>query len=158
MCVLCLCRGPKSKKSSWLLCGATTNCLSYVRGVWFLFLLHFRTDLIGLRKNVTCPFANRPKLTKLKIMKSSTIASHKKMLAKMMKSFGRNYSAGKVFHVASTYHRSDQNSFCCLTIISSVISLWARAWAKILAQVCGQIGTYCFLVPFLNVLNLHICT
>ncbi len=42
-----------------------TFCLcSEVR---LLFLLHFRTDLAGLRKNVTCPFLNKPKLTKLKI-------------------------------------------------------------------------------------------
>jgi hypothetical protein len=34
-----------------------------------LFLLHFWTDLIGLRKNVTCPFLNEPKLTELKITK-----------------------------------------------------------------------------------------
>jgi hypothetical protein len=49
-----------------------------------LFLLHFWTDLIGLRKNVTCPFLNGPKLTELKIMKV-LLASGKKMLAKMRK-------------------------------------------------------------------------
>ncbi len=48
------------------------------------FLLHFQTDLIGLRKNVTCPFLNGPKLTEVKITKV-LLASHKKMLAKMRK-------------------------------------------------------------------------
>ena len=33
------------------------------------FLLHFQTDLIGLRRNVLCPFSNKPKLTKLKMTK-----------------------------------------------------------------------------------------
>jgi hypothetical protein len=37
--------------------------------VRLLLLLHLRTDLAGLRKNVTCPFSNKPKLTKLKISK-----------------------------------------------------------------------------------------
>ncbi len=49
-----------------------------------LFLLHFWTDLIGLRKNVTCHFSNGPKLTKLNITKV-LLASCKKMLAKMRK-------------------------------------------------------------------------
>jgi hypothetical protein len=49
-----------------------------------LFLLHFWTDLIGLRKNGTCPFSNETKLTKLKITKV-LLASCKKMLAKMRK-------------------------------------------------------------------------
>jgi hypothetical protein len=49
-----------------------------------LFLLHFWTDLIGLRKNVICPFSNRPKLTKLKITKV-LLALRKKTLAKMRK-------------------------------------------------------------------------
>jgi hypothetical protein len=49
-----------------------------------LFLLHFWTDLIGLRKNVTCAFLNGPKLTKLKITKV-LLASCKKTLAKMRK-------------------------------------------------------------------------
>jgi hypothetical protein len=38
------------------------------------------------------------------------------------------------------------------------ISLWARALAVILAKVCGQIGTYCFLLPFLTVPSSHVCT
>jgi hypothetical protein len=37
------------------------------------------------------------------------------------------------------------------------ISLWARAIAKILAMVFGQIGTYCFLVLFLVPPNPHLC-
>jgi hypothetical protein len=49
-----------------------------------LFLLHFWTDLIGLRKNVPCPFSNGPKLTKLKITKV-LLASRKKTLNKMRK-------------------------------------------------------------------------
>jgi hypothetical protein len=56
----------------------------HMRNRTCLFLLHFWTDLIGLRKNVTCPFLNGPKLTELKIMKV-LLASGKKMLAKMRK-------------------------------------------------------------------------
>ncbi len=44
-----------------------TCCLhSEVR---LLFLLHFWTDIAGLRKNVPCLFSNKPKLTKLRISK-----------------------------------------------------------------------------------------
>jgi hypothetical protein len=56
----------------------------HMRDKTCLFLLHFWTDLIGLRKNVTCPFSNGSKLTKLKITKV-LLALRKKMLAKMRK-------------------------------------------------------------------------
>ncbi len=56
----------------------------YMHNRTCLFLLHFWTDLIGLRKNVTCHFSNGPKLTELKIMKV-LLALRKKTLAKMRK-------------------------------------------------------------------------
>ncbi len=54
----------------------------HMRNRTCLSLLHFWTDLIGLRKNVTCPFSNGPKLTELKITKV-LLALRKKTLAKM---------------------------------------------------------------------------
>jgi hypothetical protein len=52
-----------------------TCCLgSEVR---LLFLLHFWTDLAGLRKNVTPPFSNKPKLIELKISKVLLASSRK---------------------------------------------------------------------------------
>jgi hypothetical protein len=50
-----------------------------------LFLLHFWTDLIELRKNVTCPFLNGPKLTEPNKIKKVLLALRKKMLAKIRK-------------------------------------------------------------------------
>ncbi len=51
-------------------CQLVSNVTCCIRSeVRLLFLLHFWTDLAGLRKNVTCPFWNKPKLTKLKISK-----------------------------------------------------------------------------------------
>jgi hypothetical protein len=38
------------------------------------------------------------------------------------------------------------------------IFLWARALVEISYKVCGQIGTYCFFVPFLTVLSSSECT
>jgi hypothetical protein len=50
-------------------------CVLYVRtekkmrrGLIFV-LMHFQRDLVGLRWNVTCPFSNKQKLTKLKMTK-----------------------------------------------------------------------------------------
>jgi hypothetical protein len=60
------------------------STFQHMRNRTCLFLLHFWTDLIGLRKNVTCPFSNGPKLTELKITKV-LLALRKKMLAKMRK-------------------------------------------------------------------------
>jgi len=37
------------------------------------------------------------------------------------------------------------------------ISLWAWAMAEILAMVCGQVGTYRFLMLFLDLLNPQLC-
>ncbi len=64
-----------------LVFNVTCCLLSEVR---LLFLLHFWTDLAGLRKNVTCPFSNKPKLTELKISKV-LLASSTKMLTKFSK-------------------------------------------------------------------------
>jgi hypothetical protein len=50
----------------WLVSNVTCCLRSEVR---LLLLLHFQTDLVGLRRNVTCPFSNKQKLTKLKISK-----------------------------------------------------------------------------------------
>ncbi len=55
-----------------------------------LFLLHFWTDLAGLRKNVTCLFSNKPKLTKLKISKV-LLASSTKTLSKFSKPERQNF-------------------------------------------------------------------
>ncbi len=66
-------------------CQLVSNVTFCLRSeVRLLFLLHFRTDLAGLRKNVTCLFSNKPKLTELKIS-NVLLASSTKTLTKFSK-------------------------------------------------------------------------
>jgi hypothetical protein len=75
-------------------CQLVSNVTFCLRSeVRLLFLLHFQTDLAGLRKNVTCPFPNKPKLTELKISKV-LLASSTKTITKFSKPERQNFQVG----------------------------------------------------------------
>jgi hypothetical protein len=84
-------------------CQLVSNVTCCLRSeVRLLFLLHFQTDLAGLRKKVACPFSNKLKLTKLKISKV-LLASSRKNANKILKTRKANFSGWQLSQVASTY-------------------------------------------------------